>query len=214
MNQPRYEGRLKKWSAERGFGFIAASGGGRDVFVHISAFARDGRPPVEGELLSFEVEADPNGKSSAVRVRRSGDTAPDANLLGAGARPLQMARSRNTSTSWAQKVMLLLMLLSLAALAYNRYAKHSAPVASDAPKAFISPTLPAPIDLPQAAPAPVSAPVPAPATVPQRFSCDGRTHCSQMASCAEATFFLQNCPGVKMDGNRDGVPCEQQWCTK
>jgi hypothetical protein len=44
------------------------------------------------------------------------------------------------------------------------------------------------------------------------FKCDGRTHCSQMSSCEEATFFLKNCPGVKMDGNHDGVPCEQQWC--
>lgn len=44
------------------------------------------------------------------------------------------------------------------------------------------------------------------------FSCDGRTYCSQMTSCAEATYFLKNCPGVKMDGNNDGVPCEQQWC--
>jgi len=46
------------------------------------------------------------------------------------------------------------------------------------------------------------------------FSCDGRTYCSQMTSCAEATFFLKNCPGVKMDGNNDGVPCEQQWCRR
>ncbi len=44
------------------------------------------------------------------------------------------------------------------------------------------------------------------------FRCDGRTHCSQMTSCAEATWFLKHCPGVKMDGNRDGVPCERQWC--
>jgi hypothetical protein len=44
------------------------------------------------------------------------------------------------------------------------------------------------------------------------FRCDGRTHCSQMSSCAEATYFLKNCPGVKMDGNNDGVPCERQWC--
>lgn len=44
------------------------------------------------------------------------------------------------------------------------------------------------------------------------FSCDGRTYCSQMTSCQEATYFLKNCPGVKMDGNNDGVPCEQQWC--
>ena len=44
------------------------------------------------------------------------------------------------------------------------------------------------------------------------FKCDGRVYCSQMTSCAEATYFLQNCPDVKMDGNHDGVPCEKQWC--
>lgn len=44
------------------------------------------------------------------------------------------------------------------------------------------------------------------------FRCDGRTHCTQMTSCAEATFFLRNCPGVKMDGDNDGIPCERQWC--
>jgi hypothetical protein len=44
------------------------------------------------------------------------------------------------------------------------------------------------------------------------FKCDGRQYCSQMTSCAEASFFLQHCPNVKMDGNHDGVPCEQQWC--
>lgn len=44
------------------------------------------------------------------------------------------------------------------------------------------------------------------------FTCDGRTYCSQMTSCAEATYFLKNCPGTKMDGNHDGIPCESQWC--
>ncbi len=44
------------------------------------------------------------------------------------------------------------------------------------------------------------------------FRCDGRTYCSQMRSCEEATFFIQNCPGTKMDGDKDGVPCEKQWC--
>jgi hypothetical protein len=45
-----------------------------------------------------------------------------------------------------------------------------------------------------------------------QFKCDGRTHCSQMTSCEEATFFINNCPGTKMDGNNDGIPCERQWC--
>ena len=51
------------------------------------------------------------------------------------------------------------------------------------------------------------------------FACDGRKYCSQMTSCAEAMYFLENCPGVKMDGSGpgqdgpgDGIPCERQWC--
>jgi hypothetical protein len=34
-----------------------------------------------------------------------------------------------------------------------------------------------------------------------------------MASCTEAKYFLQNCPGVEMDGDHDGMPCEEQCCT-
>jgi hypothetical protein len=44
------------------------------------------------------------------------------------------------------------------------------------------------------------------------FRCDSRKHCSQMTSCAEAKYFLANCPNVKMDGDRDGIPCEEQFC--
>ncbi len=40
------------------------------------------------------------------------------------------------------------------------------------------------------------------------FKCDGRQHCSQMNSRAEAEFFVRNCPDTKMDGDRDGDPCE------
>lgn len=42
--------------------------------------------------------------------------------------------------------------------------------------------------------------------------CDGRLYCSQMRTCDEARWFLTNCPGVHMDGDHDGVPCEAQWC--
>lgn len=52
----------------------------------------------------------------------------------------------------------------------------------------------------------------APAQTLSSFQCDGRQHCSQMRSCDEATWFLRHCPGTKMDGDRDGIPCEEQWC--
>lgn len=44
------------------------------------------------------------------------------------------------------------------------------------------------------------------------FQCSGKIYCSEMTSCAEAKFYLRNCPGTKMDGNNDGIPCEKQWC--
>lgn len=47
----------------------------------------------------------------------------------------------------------------------------------------------------------------APAPVPA-FKCDGRQYCTQMTSRAEAEFFVRNCPNTKMDGDRDGEPCE------
>ncbi|GAA6173442.1 excalibur calcium-binding domain-containing protein [Colwellia sp. KU-HH00111] len=42
----------------------------------------------------------------------------------------------------------------------------------------------------------------------QQFTCDGRQHCSQMTSRAEAEFFTKHCPNTKMDGDNDGIPCE------
>jgi len=80
------------------------------------------------------------------------------------------------------------------------------PKTAASPGAAPTATLPAPT-------APLAAPTaPLPATANAGPRCDGRTYCSQMKSCEEATWFLKNCPGVKMDGDRNGVPCEQQWC--
>lgn len=52
----------------------------------------------------------------------------------------------------------------------------------------------------------------APLVSSDNFQCEGKTRCTQMASCAEATFYLRNCPGVQVDGDHDGVPCEDQLC--
>ena len=42
----------------------------------------------------------------------------------------------------------------------------------------------------------------------KNFKCDGRQYCSQMTSREEAEFFINNCPNTKMDGDQDGIPCE------
>lgn len=47
---------------------------------------------------------------------------------------------------------------------------------------------------------------------PTAFRCDGRTRCQQLGSCAEARYFLAHCPGVRIDGDGDGIPCEDHLC--
>lgn len=187
----RYQGSLKKWNAERGFGFIVADDGGAELFVHISAFARNGQLPVVGEPLSFEVEPDRDGKKRAVRVGRPGDAVPSAATKHRP--PVRLHRSTASSTSFFGKIFAVLLVCAMAWLGYSHYARRAASYGS-------------------ALPAPAAMLSPAKLAAPTDFKCDGRRTCSQMTSCKEATLFLQNCPGMQMDGNGDGVPCEQQWC--
>ena len=38
--------------------------------------------------------------------------------------------------------------------------------------------------------------------------CGTKTKCSQMDDCAEARCFLEKCGVTRLDGDKDGVPCE------
>ena len=63
-------GTVKWFNTTKGFGFIEPQGGGKDVFVHITAVERsDLRNLVEGQTINFEVERDQrSGKESAVNL--------------------------------------------------------------------------------------------------------------------------------------------------
>jgi CspA family cold shock protein len=64
-------GTVKFFNAQKGFGFIVQDNGGPDVFVHISAVERAGMSGlVEGQKLSFDIQADPRkGKSAAANLQ-------------------------------------------------------------------------------------------------------------------------------------------------
>jgi CspA family cold shock protein len=62
-------GTVKFFNATKGFGFISPEGGGKDVFVHISAVERAGwRTLNEGQRVSFDMEPDARGPK-AVNLR-------------------------------------------------------------------------------------------------------------------------------------------------
>jgi CspA family cold shock protein len=60
-------GTVKWFNAQKGYGFIQPEGGGKDVFVHISAVERAGISNLsEGQKLSYEIVRDrKTGKSAA-----------------------------------------------------------------------------------------------------------------------------------------------------
>ena len=63
-------GTVKWFNSTKGFGFIAPSDGGQDVFVHISAVERAGlRGLNEGQQVTYELQRDAkSGKMSAERL--------------------------------------------------------------------------------------------------------------------------------------------------
>lgn len=190
----QHTGILRSWNDDRGFGFIAPTQGGREVFVHIRAFGNDGTRPTVGERLSYEIGPGKDGKPQALRVVRTA-VGPDAPRRQP---PPPRATPRR---SWLGALALLACLGVGGLVAYKVLAKswHRAELAAQ--------------------PARPAAPAPAPGQLPGRssdlgaFRCDGRTRCSQMTSCAEATWFINHCPGTTMDSDGDGIPCEQQWCS-
>lgn len=63
-------GTVKFFNTQKGFGFIAPDGGGKDVFVHISAVERAGlRGLMDGQKVSFDLEKDRQGRESATNLK-------------------------------------------------------------------------------------------------------------------------------------------------
>ena len=172
----RVTGTLTKWNDQKGFGFITPTSNSTQIFVHITAFPRDGLRPCLNELLSYESEIGKNGKLQAVRVQRFSNS-PSRNN----------SQSGDEKTSILGVLILCIIAATIAIFAYKYFSNSSHRS-----------------DLERNAVDPMSIPA----------GCDGRTMCSEMTSCAEATWFINNCPNTTMDGNHDGVPCEMQWCTK
>ena len=63
-------GTVKWFNPGKGFGFVEPEGGGKDVFLHISAVERAGlEPPADGQKVEFDLESGRDGRTSAANLR-------------------------------------------------------------------------------------------------------------------------------------------------
>lgn len=61
-------GTVKWFNPTKGYGFIQPTGGGKDMFVHISAVEQAGLSTLnEGQTIEYEIESN-RGKESAVKL--------------------------------------------------------------------------------------------------------------------------------------------------
>ena len=72
----RIKGKITHWNREKGYGFITPSTGAKQVFLHITAFRSRELPPRVGQLCTFTLSEDKQGRSRAEDVTRDGEPGP------------------------------------------------------------------------------------------------------------------------------------------
>ncbi|MEM0550665.1 MULTISPECIES: excalibur calcium-binding domain-containing protein [Aeromonas] len=217
----RYQGRIVHWNEERGFGFIVpeqeGTQKGAELFVHITALQTDGLSPMAGERVSYLMGSGKDGKPRAEQVffpdrplslaagHSSSRAEPSSSQRSNAGRPYTPAstyrrpRPAYQRRSRWRSTFVPLLLVALCLFSYSRFSAES--------------VTPAPVIPVSSDESRIGTTDDTNASLPTRsYQCDGRQYCSQMTSCEEATWFLQNCPNTKMDGEGDGIPCENQWC--
>jgi cold shock CspA family protein len=183
MNNNLQKGKLNRWNDDKGFGFIASEDG-RDIFIHVSALKRMVRRPKVGDVITYQIHTDNDRKKRAVNARIEG-------VAEVRQRPVRKNVKIQNNGGWFSSVITIVLLISLGSFAYNKFVAsnkhHEGQTTSKSSYAENEENR-------------------------NNYSCAGKVYCSEMTSCEEAEFYLHNCPGTRMDGDGDGIPCESQWC--
>lgn len=179
-----HKGRLNSWNEDKGFGFIETEHGTGKVFIHISALKRMSRRPTVGDVIKYQIHIENDGKSRAVNARIEGV---------AEIQPITKRKhiKNHNGNKWLSMFFTITLLILMGFVFYHNVIEKNE---------FLG-TTPSPI---------ISFPLKQENKV--NYSCNGKVYCSEMTSCEEAEFYQNYCPGTKMDGDGDGIPCERQWC--
>ena len=185
------KGTLVRWINNKGFGFIKPENGTSDIFIHISALAGMSRNPVIGDTILYELSSDISGKIRAINAIIEGVSRLSTPPI---TRPSRRDITKNyvsysTKPKKRSKSLLILFVIVASVYLYDKFYKNiNLNIAPNLPE-FQTQVI----------------------EQKEQFQCQGKVWCTEMSSPEEALFYLNNCPGTKMDGDNDGEPCEHQF---
>lgn len=181
MNHNYHKGKLKRWNDDKGFGFIT-SDNGKDIFIHVSALKRMERRPKIGDVITYQIDTDNDGKEKAVNAKIEG-------VAEVREKPVRKNVKKSNGLS---AILSVILVISIGTFAYNKFSALN-PIHEKSTTSTYSHAVQGGNG--------------------NNYSCEGKVYCSEMTSCDEAKYYQRNCPGTKMDGDGDGIPCESQWCS-
>ena len=233
------KGKLIKWNSEKGFGFIQDDDSPKSIFVHISDFTQKGFCPHVGETIFYKIGKGKDGRQKAINAYSnrkklnhtgisSGKNYNKKNVFNLKfisfllvivfimiIKSLELSPIKNITTNVENYKKQtfddeqygdddtdeFLKNINAFMEKHGTRSEYFDTINDDSDKEFIDKLN---VEL--------NKKTKDNSLRQHMFSCDDRTYCSQMRSCEEATYFLNHCPNTKMDGDRDGIPCESQWC--
>lgn len=189
------EGKIKTYNEEKGFGFIQIDHQKKDLFFHIKDIPNKQNVPKVGEKLKFRIVTDNNGKMKAENIVRLDLKIEEFNKTNSSKISYRSKRKPQKKTFNFINLLIGLITFSiflaiLLPFLSNIYHRETLKRQEAEPTQKVTSS------------------INSQANVVSQYSCDGRVHCSEMKSYDEAVFFINNCPGTKMDGDGDGEPCE------
>lgn len=147
------------------------------------------RKPIIGDIIFYEIHSDNNGKQRAVNSRINGIETVQKKIRTKNRHVISKTSKKSKTSSLIFSVLIIVFLGSYVFSFLSKPKVYDEDTFHDESTRYIE------VD-----------------SYAEEYTCSGKTYCSEMNSCEEATFYLRNCPGTKIDGNHDGVPCESQWC--
>lgn len=214
----RQQGKVIKWFDDKGYGFLSSDDGNEQIFSHISAFPKLEKRPLAGEKVTFQLVKDDTKGFQAKNVLYVN-------------RPTSISASGNIKKTKSPinyfLVIFVISVITVIGFGTFTFLKHSSLSAGSATESTESLNVSNSIEMAKESKINTFKPVPTAiftekldlntTTTTQlnsheSYQCSGKKSCSQMTSCEEATYYLNHCPGTVMDGDGDGLPCEEQWC--